>query len=111
MMLDCLFSNDTFIHVDVDVGASNDNDESPLKMIMLMIHTMTKSTVWWGFIKSNEVTDENDDDGGGDNYDGDNPGDEKMTMKLDFLIRTKEQCESRKTSAEFARRVSPIVRV
>ena len=48
------------------------------------IHTKTKSTVWSRFIKSNEVSDENDGDDG-DNYDGDNNGDEKMTMKLDFL--------------------------
>ena len=74
------------------------------------IHTKTKSTVWSRFIKSSEVSDENDGDDG-DNYDGDNDGDEKMTMKLDFLIRTKEQCQSRMTPAKFARRVSPIVRL
>ena len=56
-----------------------------------------------------EIQEIDDDDD--DNYDGDNHGDEKMTMKLDFLIRTKEQCESRMTPAKFARRVSPIVRL
>ena len=51
MMLDCPLSGDIFIHMDVDVDGSCENDESPLKKIMLKIHTVTKSTVWLGLIK------------------------------------------------------------